>query len=58
MNKHRLPVFKETISGLKKHLGIGRKKTSLLDSYLDSIYTDLINSYYKEGKHIDFYMNI
>ena len=56
MNKHRLSVFKDAISDLNNHLEIGRKNTSLLDSYLDSIYTDLINSYYKEGKCIDFYI--
>lgn len=56
MNKHRLSVFKDAISDLNNHLEIGRKNTSLLDSYLDSIYTDLINSYYKEEKCIDFYM--
>ena len=56
MNKHRLSVFKAAISDLNNHLEISRKNTSLLDSYLDSIYTDLINSYYKEGKCIDFYM--
>ena len=56
MNKHRLSVFKDAISDLNNHLEISRKNTSLLDSYLDSIYTDLINSYYKEEKCIDFYM--
>ena len=56
MNKHRLSVFKDAISDLNNHLEISIKNTSLLDSYLDSIYTDLINSYCKEGKRIDFYM--
>ena len=56
MNRHRLSVFKKAIFELKKHLGIGRKDTSLLDSYLEAIYTDMINSYSKEGKRIDFYM--
>lgn len=56
MNKHRFSVFKSTISKLKEQLGIEQKDTSLLDSYLDVIYTDLINSYYKEGKFIYFYI--
>ena len=56
MNKYRLSVFKVAISGLNNHLEIGRKYTLLLDSYLEAIYTDLINSYYKEGKRIDFYI--
>ena len=55
MNKHRLSVFKTVISDLNNHLGISRKY-SLLDSYLEAIYTDLINSYCKEGKCVDFYM--
>ena len=54
MNKHRLSVFKSAISNIKNHLGI--KKSSLLDSYLENIYSDLINSYYNEGKCLDFYM--
>lgn len=56
MNRHRHSVFKATISKLKERLDIERKDTSLLDSYLEAIYTDLINSYYKEGKYINFYM--
>ena len=56
MNRHRLSVFKSAISNLRNCLGIERKELSLLDSYLDTIYTDLINSYYKEGKFIYFYI--
>ena len=56
MNRHRLSVFKSTISKLKEQLGINRKDPSLLNSYLEVIYTDLINSYYKEGRLIYFYI--
>ena len=56
MNKYRLSVFKTVISDLNNHLGIGKKNAYLLDSYLDAIYSDLINSYYNEGKRMNFYM--
>lgn len=50
MNRHRYSVFKSAISMLKKHLGISNKDKSLLDSCFEGVYTDLINSYFKEGK--------
>ena len=56
MNKHRLVVFKSAISNLKQHLNIDRKEKTLLDLYLESVYTDLINSYNKEGKLFDYYV--
>ena len=56
MNSHRLYVFKSALSKLKERLCISRKDAPLLDSYLEAIYSALINSYYKEGKRIDFYM--
>ncbi len=54
MNKHRFSVFKSAISNVKTHLRI--KELSLLDSYLENVYSDLINSYYNEGKRLNFYM--
>lgn len=50
MNRHRYFVFKSAIAMLKKHLGITNSQKSLLDSCFEGIYTDLINSYFKEGK--------
>lgn len=55
MNKHRLLVFKSAISNLKKHLSIDCKEKTILDSYCEAIYTDLINSYKKEGKNLNFH---
>lgn len=55
MNKHRLSVFKSAISNLKKHLSIDCKEKTTLDSYCEAIYTDLINSYKKEGKNLNFH---
>ena len=55
MNWHRLSVFKSAISNLKQHLNMDRKKKTSLDLYLESVYTDLINSYNKEGKRFDYY---
>ena len=56
MNRHRLSVFNSAISNLKQHLNIDRKKRTLLDLYLESVYADLINSYNKEGKCFDYYV--
>lgn len=56
MNRHRLSVFKSAIFNLKQHLSIDSKKRSLLDLYLESVYSDLINSYNKEGKRFDYYV--
>ena len=56
MNKHRLSVFKSAISNLKKNLSIDCKEISLLDFYFEAIYTDLINSYKREGKNLKFYI--
>lgn len=56
MNRHRLSVFNSAISNLKQHLNIDRKKRTLLDLYLESVYSDLINSYNKEGKCFDYYV--
>lgn len=53
MNKHRYSVFKSAISCLKKYLGIS--KESLLDFYFEAIYSDLINSYKKEGRIFCFH---
>lgn len=55
MNKHRLLVFNSAISNLKKHLSIDCKEKTILDSYYEAIYTDLINSYKKEGKNLNFH---
>ena len=55
MNKHRLLVFKSAISNLKKHLSIDCKEKTILDSYCEAIYTDLINSYKREGKNFNFH---
>lgn len=55
MNKHRLLVFNSAISNLKKHLSIDCKEKTILDSYCEAIYTDLINSYKKEGKNLNFH---
>lgn len=56
MNRHRLSVFKSAIFNLKQHLSIDSKKRTLLDLYLESVYSDLINSYNKEGKRFDYYV--
>ena len=56
MNRHRLSVFKSAISNLKQQLNMDRKKNTSLDLYLESVYTDLINSYNKEGKRFDYYV--
>lgn len=56
MNKHRLSVFKSAISNLKKNLSIDCKEKSLLDFYFETIYTDLINSYKREGKNLKFHI--
>ena len=55
MNRHRLSVFKSAISKLKKQLKIAYNEKSLLDFYFEAIYSDLINSYNKEGKLFKFY---
>ena len=55
MNKHRLSVFKSAISNLKKYLCIDCKEKTILDFYCEAIYTDLINSYKKEGKNLNFH---
>lgn len=55
MNKHRYFVFKSAISNLKNHFKIACKDKSLLDFYFETIYTDLINSYFKEGKVCRFH---
>lgn len=55
MNKHRLSVFKSAISNLKKYLCIDCKEKTILDFYCEAIYTDLINSYKKEGKNLKFH---
>lgn len=57
MNRHRFSMFKSAISKLKKHFGIANKDNSLLDFYFETIYTDLINSYYKEKKMYKYHLS-
>lgn len=56
VNKYKMSLFKQTHNEIKDRFELRNYESYMLDNYMESIYSDLINSYLSENKKIMFYI--